>query len=431
MFSQLFGSFLVEKGVIDEDNLQGIINEQSNTRLRLGTIAVAEKMITQAQADEINHLQTQMDKRFGDIAIEKKILTKEQVESLLGKQGNTFLKFIQLLDEKTSLTMDDISGKVSEFQKEKGFSDSEMTALKRDDIDAIVPVMAFSAKPYVTDLVGLVLRNITRFVTSNFHIGRIKHVNSVKYKCMAGQSVFGDHKMILGFCAEDNIEGLCSLAGLYAKDNLSEFTVETADAIGEFANINNGLLASALSENKQVNIDMYPPFAYADDVAEGDAYTIPIYIAGKELLLYIAVDSDVVIGKEPLVFEVKKIDKEVKKGDKGTVVIVDDSAMIRNMLRAILEEAGFSVLAEAANGLEAVEAYKTYKPDIISLDITMPKMDGLEALAKIKEFDPNACAIMVTAAGQQQKVIEALKYGASKFIMKPFMKEEVLKGFDK
>ena len=112
-------------------------------------------------------------------------------------------------------------------------------------------------------------------------------------------------------------------------------------------------------------------------------------------------------------------------------VIVDDSKMIRKLLRNILEAEGYCVVAEASNGLEAIDAYKKYHPDILSLDVTMPQMDGIEALEKIMEYDSHARVIMVTAAGQQQKVISALKLGAEKFIMKPFLKEDVIRGFEK
>ena len=124
------------------------------------------------------------------------------------------------------------------------------------------------------------------------------------------------------------------------------------------------------------------------------------------------------------------VETVVRDDHKGTVVIVDDSRMIRKMLRGILEEEGYAVIAEAQNGVEAVAAYKQHKPDIITLDITMPQMDGVEALKEIIDYDKNANVIMITAAGQQQKVIQALKIGASKFVMKPFRKEDVMKGFE-
>ena len=109
------------------------------------------------------------------------------------------------------------------------------------------------------------------------------------------------------------------------------------------------------------------------------------------------------------------------------VMIVDDSRIFRKMLRAAFVETGNEVIGEAGNGQEALELLKNCKPDLVTLDITMPVMDGIEALAQIKEYDERARVIMVTAAGQQQKIIEALKIGAEHFITKPFEREEVLK----
>ena len=85
------------------------------------------------------------------------------------------------------------------------------------------------------------------------------------------------------------------------------------------------------------------------------------------------------------------------------------------------------VVAEASDGLEGELAYKQYAPDVVTLDITMPNMDGIECLEKIMDYDPDANVIMITAAGQQNKVIKALKEGAKKFITKPYNVEDVLK----
>ncbi len=431
MFSQLMCNYLVEKGVITDAITREILTEQSSARVRLGTIAVAEKMLTERQSEEINHLQTQMDMRFGDIAVDKGYLTADQVSTLLEKQGNSYMKFVQLVTEKTSLTVGEVEEKVEAFRKERGFTEAELVALKQDDIDAIVPVFAFATKPFVTDLVGLILRNITRFVTTDFYIDRIRRVSEFDYKFMSGQVVSGDHTIHLGFAADENTDGICLLASKYAGERFTEVCDEVADAVGEFANINNGLLASELSE-KGVDVDMDPPFTYINQTAEGSAYIVNVYIEGKKISLYIAVDSPVTVGKLRYVYKTHKEESVVVSADsKGTIVIVDDSRMIRKMLRGILEDAGYAVIAEAGNGLEAVTAYKQYKPDIITLDITMPEMDGVEALKEIIKYDPDAYAIMITAAGQQQKVIAALKAGASKFVMKPFMKEEVLNSFMK
>ena len=430
MFSQLVGNYFVQKGILSKEIVEEILKEQNEARVKLGIIAVTEKMLTEQQAEEINHLQTQMDMRFGDIAVDKGYLTEEEVKLLLKKQGNTYMKFIQLVLEKTDVSLDIIEKNVEAFQKERGFSTKEMNALKQDDIDAIVPVFAFSAKPYITEIVGLVLRNITRFVSTNYYIEHIHHVTQFKYKFIAGQKVTGDHNIYLAFATDDQPDGICLLASRFARENITQIGDDVADAVGEFANTNNGIFASELSK-KNVLIDMEPPFAYMDQEVEGNGYIIDLFIEGKKVSLYITVDEDISMGKEAYIYEHRhEVETVVRDDHKGTVVIVDDSRMIRKMLRGILEEEGYAVIAEAQNGVEAVAAYKQHKPDIITLDITMPQMDGVEALKEIIDYDKNANVIMITAAGQQQKVIQALKIGASKFVMKPFRKEDVIKGFE-
>jgi len=113
------------------------------------------------------------------------------------------------------------------------------------------------------------------------------------------------------------------------------------------------------------------------------------------------------------------------------ILIVDDAAFMRMMIKNILTKNGFEVVGEASNGAEAVELYKKLKPDLVTMDITMPEMDGIEALKKIKEIDPNAKVIMVSAMGQQQLVIEAIQAGAKDFIVKPFQPDRLLEAVNK
>ena len=96
------------------------------------------------------------------------------------------------------------------------------------------------------------------------------------------------------------------------------------------------------------------------------------------------------------------------------------------MLRNILEGAGYQVVGEGENGRMGVKAYHALRPDAVTLDITMPEMDGLQALEEILKLDPKANAIMITAAGQQDKLIRALRVGAKRFISKPFNEEEII-----
>ena len=102
------------------------------------------------------------------------------------------------------------------------------------------------------------------------------------------------------------------------------------------------------------------------------------------------------------------------------ILLVDDSKTSRKILRGILEEEGHEVIGEAVNGEDGIEKFKAFHPDITTMDITMPVMDGLEALKQIVEFDKNAKVVMVTAAGQKTKMVDAIKYGAAEFLAKPF-----------
>lgn len=109
-----------------------------------------------------------------------------------------------------------------------------------------------------------------------------------------------------------------------------------------------------------------------------------------------------------------------------SVLIVDDSRTSRRVLKDILERAGYKIAGEAINGKEGVEMYEKLRPDIVTMDITMPEMDGIEALRTIKKEHPEAVIIMVTAAGQKDKMMEAVKIGAAEFVAKPFVEETVL-----
>ena len=108
------------------------------------------------------------------------------------------------------------------------------------------------------------------------------------------------------------------------------------------------------------------------------------------------------------------------------IMVVDDAAFVRLSLKTILEKEGHKVVCEAENGLQAVDRYKEYKPDIVLLDITMPETNGIFALKGIREFDPEAKCIMCSAMGQQMLVVEAMQNGAKDFIVKPFQPSRVV-----
>ena len=425
MFCQLFGNYLQEREVINEFDYRQLIKEQMSVRVKLGTIAVMDGILTEAQVEKINELQKTQDRRFGDIAVEQGLLTDEQVGGLLKKQGNAYLQFVQLLMDMTDISKEKLEEYLEDFRTKIGFAPDEMEKLKKDDLDELLPMFVYSSKPYVLDIAGLLTRNITRFVSRDFYIEKARKSKEMNYTHLACQKIAGDHTVYIAIAEAEEQGAFLQVASAFSKQDMDAVYDDAYDAVCEFINVNSGLLASALSE-KAVNIDMDPPQGYAGQVAKGDFYVLPVVLEGRRLELLIAVDSEFEPGQEAMQLGSVTTEEDTSEGEGARVLIVDDSRMSRQMLRNILEKDGYRVVMEASNGLEGLAAYMKCKPDLVTLDITMPEMDGLEALEKILAYDPKANAIMITAAGQQDKLMRALRAGAKYFISKPFNEDEIL-----
>jgi two-component system, chemotaxis family, chemotaxis protein CheY len=113
------------------------------------------------------------------------------------------------------------------------------------------------------------------------------------------------------------------------------------------------------------------------------------------------------------------------------VLVVDDAAFMRKMVTDALGKGGHEVVGEAGNGNEALTQFEALKPDLVTLDITMPEKDGLAALADIMAADPSAKVVMCSALGQESKVLEAIKLGAKDFVVKPFQADRVIEAVGK
>jgi two-component system chemotaxis response regulator CheY len=109
-----------------------------------------------------------------------------------------------------------------------------------------------------------------------------------------------------------------------------------------------------------------------------------------------------------------------------TVLICDDAVFMRTMISDILEESGYEIVGQAETGVQAIERYKTLRPDLVTMDIVMPDMGGIDAVREICKFDPGAKVLMCSAMGQQALVVEAIQAGAKDFVVKPFQPSRVL-----
>lgn len=113
------------------------------------------------------------------------------------------------------------------------------------------------------------------------------------------------------------------------------------------------------------------------------------------------------------------------------ILIVDDAAFMRMMIKNIVSKNGYEVVGEAENGQIAVDLYKQHKPDLVTMDITMPEMNGIEGVKAIRSIDPSANIIMCSAMGQQAMVMEAIQAGAKDFIVKPFQQDRILQAMER
>jgi len=122
---------------------------------------------------------------------------------------------------------------------------------------------------------------------------------------------------------------------------------------------------------------------------------------------------------------------EEEAGMGNRVLVVDDAAFMRMMIKDILRKGGYQVIGEAEDGVRAIEKYRELRPDLVTMDITMPDMDGITAVKEIRATDPAAVIIMCSAMGQQAMVIDAIQAGAKDFIVKPFQPDRVLEAIRK
>ncbi len=113
------------------------------------------------------------------------------------------------------------------------------------------------------------------------------------------------------------------------------------------------------------------------------------------------------------------------------ILVADDASFMRQMIREIVEAEGHEVIAEASDGVEAIDQFRTHHPDLVTMDIVMPRRSGIDAVKGILELDPTACVVMCSALGQESLVTEALQAGAKDFIVKPFKPDNVIATLEK
>lgn len=292
MINRLFGNYLVKTGKITQEQLEEVIATQKKVRVKLGLIAVAEKLMTPEQADEVNHLQAIMDKRYGDIAVEKGYLTDEQVGRLLGLQGNAYLTFIQALDDCKYMTPEEADAALAEYQKDNSFTATDMDALKSGDADRIVPLfLPVDCTGLQAELVQGAVRALIRLIDADTYVLKGCMVEAFSADRFALQDMEGDHVATLSFAADG--DDLKAIADVYGQEDFAQVDLDALDAVGEFINCVNGMFSTKLSGT--CNMDMLPP-SYKDarsTAKAGKICVLPVCVNGKVVNMLISFDETI------------------------------------------------------------------------------------------------------------------------------------------
>ena len=297
MIHILFGNYLKRIGKLDSDQLAKVYEEQKKVRVKLGLIAVSEKLMTLEQADEVNKLQSMLDKRFGDIAVEKGYLTNEQVGRLLGMQGNLYLSFVQEITNENLMTMEEIEEAYENFQKELNFTQTEMDRLKSGEADLLIPLfLPLGLAEYQKEHILVFIKTLMRLIDNDLYIDKAGIISEIDADGYALQHITGDADATLCFAAEGN--NLLKVANKFAGEEFESVDADALDACAEFINCVNGMFASDCSP--KFNVDMLPP-QYKEGSATLTAdrlCLIPVYIQGVKINLISVFNEKLIVEGE-------------------------------------------------------------------------------------------------------------------------------------
>jgi CheY-specific phosphatase CheX len=286
MLDRLLGNYMVTSGVLSKEQLSEAYHVQDIKRAKLGVRAVSEKLMTIAQAEQVNALQATVDKRFGDIAIEKGYLTDAQVGRLLELQDNSYLVFMQALIDHEFVTLEKIREAEAEYQRINGLTETDMTRLKEGDVANIIPIFLGTDNALIKEMFSMAVKNLYRLVDNHVYVGKAYRTTSVRDEVMGSQRFHGDEKALVAVSGK--YEDVKKMAISYTKEEFIETEEDALDAICELINCVNGLYASEKSRNSIV-IELDPPnfsTIYSEKTA-AEIYVLPVFISGGEVKLFI------------------------------------------------------------------------------------------------------------------------------------------------
>lgn len=290
MVSQILGNYLVSCQKISQEQLNKVFDSQKKVRVKLGLVAVAEKLMTPEQAEAVNRTQAVKDMRFGDIAIEKGYLTSEQVSRLLSLQGNEYMTFSQAIVDLGYMSFEELEACFEDYKKANGFTSTDIDSLKSGDIDRIIPLFfASNCNDSVKMLVAVAIRTILRLIDVDVYLDKAYFTDSIKGDGVAMQALDGEKKACLAFMGKG--DSLLAIANPFAGEKFENVDEDSLDAVAEMINCINGLFATKM--HHILELDMLPPEYVGGDVtaAAREICVVPLFISGKPVNMLITFDE--------------------------------------------------------------------------------------------------------------------------------------------
>lgn len=279
MLNRLFGNYLVEKQLLTQNQLDDLLPVKKDFKAEVETIAVINKVITSAAAQEILERIDKSNERFGETAIEDGYLTDEKLDQILTYQSNTFMKFIQVLINANLISLDQINPALDDFQQLGGYSDAQISALIHDDLEQCINIFVPLKSEQLKEFVLTLVQTIRRLIDCDAYLDKAYTAHSLQLDRYACQTIVGDMHIRVYISAADN--GLLAIANYFTGDTYEAVDEDALDNVGEFINCVNGLFATNLSYD-DVSVDMNSPEYSLDGpfISNEKLYVIPIHANG-------------------------------------------------------------------------------------------------------------------------------------------------------
>lgn len=270
MYSQYFGHFLLNKGLIKPEQLADALEYQRSVHLKLGVIAVNAGLMSPAQVEIIHNMQKRVDRRFGELAIEKGFINEEQLNTMLTTQKQGHLMLGQALIDRNYFTLEQLQSALDHYKKESGMSTRQFNVVKSDETQEIEEIFlnfgeTILSKTY-SDYVTLLIKNIIRFIDDNPVIEINKLNGDYSAEWYAYQNIHGVVSLETGIACSE--EAFIKLAAKFAQEDITEADELAQASVGEFLNLHNGIFLVNMSNNG-VELDMKPQEVVRNHTVKG------------------------------------------------------------------------------------------------------------------------------------------------------------------